>query len=77
VLAAREEHDIERVMERIQNSINIQNEKKVRPYCIQISYGYDVFTPNSGQSIEAFLQHIDTLMYKHKAEKRRSTDKTL
>jgi diguanylate cyclase (GGDEF)-like protein len=77
VLAAREEHDIERIMERIQDAINIQNEKKVRPYNIQISYGLDVFTPNSGQSIEAFLQHIDTLMYKHKAEKRRSTDKTL
>jgi diguanylate cyclase (GGDEF)-like protein len=75
VLAAKKEHDIERIMERIQETINIQNEKKVRPYHIQISYGYDVFAPNSGQSIEAFLQHIDTLMYKHKAEKRRSTDK--
>jgi diguanylate cyclase (GGDEF)-like protein len=76
VLAAKEEHDIKRVMERIQVAIDLQNEKKVRPYCIQISYGYDVFTPNSGQSIETFLRHIDTLMYKHKAEKRRSTDKT-
>jgi hypothetical protein len=34
-----------------------------------------VFIPKSGQSIEAFLSHIDNLMYKHKAAKRRSTDR--
>ncbi|WP_010253969.1 GGDEF domain-containing protein [Treponema primitia] len=74
VLAAKKESDVIRLMERIQQAINNQNEKKVRPYTIQISYGYDVFIPNSGQSIEAFLSHIDNLMYKHKAAKRRSTD---
>jgi diguanylate cyclase (GGDEF)-like protein len=74
ILAAKEESDIVRLMERIQQAIDSQNEKKVRPYRIQISYGRDVFTPNSGQSIEAFLSHIDSLMYKHKAAKRRSTD---
>jgi diguanylate cyclase (GGDEF)-like protein len=74
VLAAKKESDIVRLMERIQESINNQNNKNTRPYKIQISYGYDVFTPNSGQSIEAFLSRIDKLMYKQKAEKRRSTD---
>jgi diguanylate cyclase (GGDEF)-like protein len=75
VLAAKKESDITRVMERIQQAIDNQNEKNVRPYKIQISYGYDVFTPNSDQSIEAFLSHIDSLMYKQKAAKRRSTDR--
>jgi diguanylate cyclase (GGDEF)-like protein len=74
VLAAKEESDIVRLMERVQQSIDSQNERKVRPYRIQISYGRGVFTPNSGQSIEDFLSHIDTLMYKHKAARRRSTD---
>jgi diguanylate cyclase (GGDEF)-like protein len=74
IVATREGSDVVRLMERMQQSIDNQNDKKVRPYRIQISYGCDVFTPNSGQSIEAFLSHIDSLMYKHKAEKRRSTD---
>jgi diguanylate cyclase (GGDEF)-like protein len=75
VLATQKESDITRLMERIQQAIDNQNEKNVRPYKIQISYGYDMFTPNSDQSIEAFLSHIDSLMYKHKAAKRRSTDR--
>jgi GGDEF domain-containing protein len=62
-------------MERIQQAIDNQNEKNVCPYKIQISYGYDVFTPNSNQSIATFLSHIDSLMYKHKTAKRRSTDR--
>ncbi|MDR2739533.1 MAG: GGDEF domain-containing protein [Treponema sp.] len=76
VLATQKESDVVRLMERIQQAIDNQNGKNVRPYKIQISYGYDVFTPNSDQSIEAFLSHIDSLMYKHKAaKKRRGTDR--
>jgi GGDEF domain-containing protein len=74
VLAAKKESDVIRIMERIQEAIDNQNSKKTRPYEIQISYGYDVFTPNSGQTIEAFFSHIDSLMYKQKAENRRRTD---
>ncbi|GHV76214.1 hypothetical protein AGMMS49942_10350 [Spirochaetia bacterium] len=74
IVATREESDVVRLMERIQQSIDNQNDKKIRPYHIQISYGRGVFAPNSGQSIEAFLSHIDSLMYKHKTGKRRSTD---
>jgi diguanylate cyclase (GGDEF)-like protein len=75
VLATKAESDIVRIMERIQQAIDNQNEKNVRPYRIQISYGYDVFTPNNDQSIKTFLSHIDSLMYKQKAAKRRSTDR--
>jgi diguanylate cyclase (GGDEF)-like protein len=74
VLAVRKESDIARLMERIQQVIDNQNDKKVRPYKIQISYGCGVFTPNSGQSIEVFLSDIDSLMYKQKAAKRRGAD---
>jgi diguanylate cyclase (GGDEF)-like protein len=75
VLATKKESDIARIMERIQQAIDNQNEKNIRPYKIQISYGYDVFTPNGDRPIEAFLSHIDSLMYKHKAAKRRNTDR--
>jgi diguanylate cyclase (GGDEF)-like protein len=75
VLATKAENDIEKLMDRLQQAINLQNEKNTRPYKIEISYGYDIFTAHSDQSIEKFLAHIDGLMYKHKAERRRKEDK--
>jgi diguanylate cyclase (GGDEF)-like protein len=72
VLATRAENDIERLLERIQNAIDIQNEKRVRPYQLYMSYGYDVYTTNSGRPIDDFIKHIDNLMYEHKKERRRA-----
>jgi diguanylate cyclase (GGDEF)-like protein len=74
VLAARAESNIEKIMERLLQAISFQNEKNIRPYKIEISYGYDIFAANSHQSIEKFLAHIDSLMYQHKAERRRKED---
>jgi diguanylate cyclase (GGDEF)-like protein len=71
VLAATANSDINRIMERIQTAIDNQNSKSLRPYKIEISYGMDVFTTHGNQSIEEFLVHIDSLMYKNKAERRR------
>jgi GGDEF domain-containing protein len=62
-------------MNRIQAAIDNQNAQGTRPYKIQISYGYDVFTTKSGQSMEQFLAHIDTLMYQNKAARRRNRGK--
>jgi diguanylate cyclase (GGDEF)-like protein len=70
VLAARADSNIEVLLRRILDAIQAQNDKNVRPYKIKLSYGYDVFTPNRGQSIEEFLAHVDRLMYKQKAAKR-------
>jgi diguanylate cyclase (GGDEF)-like protein len=72
VIAVKTEYDIEAIIGRIQTAIALQNEKNERPYKIQISYGYDVYTPKSGQLIGDFISHIDSLMYKHK--RRRKTD---
>ena len=71
VLATDAQHDIRRVMDRIQDAINLQNEKRVRPYQLYISYGYDVFTTHSGRSIQEFLAKIDALMYEHKEKRKR------
>jgi GGDEF domain-containing protein len=57
-------------MHRIQNAIDQQNEKQIRPYQLYISYGYDVFTTNSGESIHDFLAKIDAMMYKQKEERK-------
>jgi diguanylate cyclase (GGDEF)-like protein len=72
VLATKAENDIRRLMERIQEAVDLQNEMRVRPYQLYISYGYDVYTTGSGRSIEDFISHIDSLMYKHKEERRRT-----
>jgi diguanylate cyclase (GGDEF)-like protein len=74
VLAIRAEQDIEALLARLQAAIEAYNNKNQKPYKIKISYGWDVFTTNSGQPIEDFLAHIDSLMYQHKAEQRRRTD---
>jgi diguanylate cyclase (GGDEF)-like protein len=70
VLATKAENDIQRLMERIQGAIDLQNKMRVRPYQLYMSYGHDVYTTNSGRSIEGFINHIDSLMYKHKEERR-------
>jgi diguanylate cyclase (GGDEF)-like protein len=74
ILAVKAEYNVEKIMERIQKAIDAHNGKNIRPYKIQISYGCDIFKPSGGQSIDAFLTHIDSLMYKQKAERRRKTD---
>jgi diguanylate cyclase (GGDEF)-like protein len=74
VLAVRTENDVETLMTRLKEAIENHNQRNARPYKLEISYGYDIFTTNSGQSINEFLNHIDSLMYKNKEERRRKTD---
>jgi diguanylate cyclase (GGDEF)-like protein len=82
VLATKVEKDtaesvIAKLMNEIQILINIFNEREICPFKLEISYGYDVYTADGKQSMEEFLSHIDSLMYKNKHERhRRSSDKT-
>jgi diguanylate cyclase (GGDEF)-like protein len=76
ILATRAEYDdITSLLGRIQAAIDDLNAKNERLYKLQISYGYDVYNTHSGIPITDFLKHIDGLMYKHKNERRRSSDK--
>ena len=77
IIAARADSDIDRILTRLHEAINIQNNKGNRPYKIEISYGHDTYNPDSGQKIEEFLVHIDRLMYQHKAERRIRTETEL
>ncbi|MDR1950022.1 MAG: GGDEF domain-containing protein, partial [Spirochaetaceae bacterium] len=72
VLSVRADYDIDKLLERIQQAITLQNQKNIRPYQLKISYGCAVFTTNSGQSIEVFLRYVDSLMYQQKRERRRN-----
>jgi diguanylate cyclase (GGDEF)-like protein len=71
VLAVKSEYNIEKLMERIQQAIDNQNEKGKRSYKIQMSYGWDIFDSSSRSvSIEVFLDRVDRLMYENKAAKK-------
>ena len=74
VLAVPAEYDVEKVMDRIQEALNFQNSKKIRPYTLEMSYGYDVYIPGKYKSMDEFLSHVDSLMYKQKEEHRRQRD---
>jgi len=72
VVAVGAEYDIERVINRILETIGQQNSKRSHPYQLYISYGYDVYTTKSGESIYAFLAKIDAMMYKQKEERKKT-----
>jgi diguanylate cyclase (GGDEF)-like protein len=74
ILAARAEYDIEKLVSRIQESVDNQNAKKLRPFTLEMSYGCDVFVTNSDRSIESFLKQVDAVMYRHKAERKRQRE---
>ncbi|MDR2923790.1 MAG: GGDEF domain-containing protein [Treponema sp.] len=71
VIATEADYDIQRLMNRIQEAIDLQNKKRLRPYQIYISYGYDVFETKSGETIFDFLAKIDAKMYKQKDERKK------
>jgi diguanylate cyclase (GGDEF)-like protein len=75
VLATRTEYDASGLLQRMQSAIDELNAKKERPYTLEISYGYDVYSADSNISVNDFLRHIDSLMYKHKNERRRKSDR--
>jgi diguanylate cyclase (GGDEF)-like protein len=69
------ESGILKLMGDIQVAVDQHNAKNTRPFKLEISYGYDIYTADGKQPIENFLIHIDSLMYKHKQERRRASDK--
>ena len=75
VLATRTENGIDAIMRRIQETVDKHNAKQIRPFKLEISYGQGAYTADGSQKIEEFLSRIDSLMYKHKAERRRAGDK--
>jgi diguanylate cyclase (GGDEF)-like protein len=70
VIAVPAAYDIKRLMERIQQAMDVQNEKHSRPYNLEMSYGYDVYTTGADKPINEFINRIDTLMYQQKEGRR-------
>jgi diguanylate cyclase (GGDEF)-like protein len=61
MLAAKTDRHIELIIDRINNAVEIQNSKRIRPYQLNLSYGYNIYTTNSGQSIQEFLANLDNV----------------
>jgi diguanylate cyclase (GGDEF)-like protein len=66
VLVTSIKDNIQRMIDRIEEAIEKQNTLRIRPYQLFMSYGYDIYTTNSGRSIHEFLNRIDRIMYKYK-----------
>ena len=71
VLVTSTKDNIQRMIDRIEEALEKQNKLRDRPYQLYISFGYDIFTTNSGHSIHEFINHIDRLMYKYKEARRK------
>ena len=75
IIILKNEKDVDAVINRIMESVKTLNDSHTRPYTLQLSCGYDIFTANSEVSLQEILSHTDSLMYKNKELSRRSTDK--
>ena len=63
-IAEREE--LEKVVARINSSVEKYNESSGQPYKLSFSMGYDVYDCPSGMKPEEFQKKIDLLMYENK-----------
>lgn len=57
-------------VERLKDNVENFNEKKLAPYAINLSIGYDILDSKSGMTVQQFLKHIDSLMYEDKKIKK-------
>jgi len=67
IIVASAENDIQRIIDRIKETIEIQNKKNNRPYKISINYGYDIYKTNSNWKIQDFLSELEKNIQKLKS----------
>ena len=66
---------VEKFTNGIQAAAEQHNARNVRPFKLELSCGYDIYNRDSGQTVEDFMGHIDSLMYKNKQDRRHSGDR--
>lgn len=62
--------DIEKIIERLEKSLQIYNSEKKREYKLSLSMGIAFYDPENPCSVEELLVQGDKLMYKHKQAKK-------
>lgn len=58
--------DLERMVDRLRETVISFNKSKIVPYVITVSLGYDILDEEKHSHSESFIKHIDDLMYEHK-----------
>lgn len=66
VMEIHKHPDLAAMIQRLQEDISLFNLKKLVPYEISISIGYDYFAAEADMTADTFLKHIDNLMYLNK-----------
>jgi len=74
VLAVRTEKDIDDLLDKINENLNLYNKNNQKPYEIKIIYGFDAYFSDDTRRIDDFLNHINNLMRMNTEEKRRAGD---
>jgi len=59
ILITTAKNDVQRIVERINQAVENQNKKNIRPYKLCISYSYDIYKVNSDIQIQDFLSQLD------------------
>lgn len=59
------------VHSRIKQGIAALNADGTRPYALEASLGYAIYSPADPASPQEFLSHVDSLMFRNKTERRR------
>jgi len=59
--------DIQRIIDRINEAINVQNNKNIRPYKIHINYGHNIYKANCGWKLQDFLSELESSIQKAKS----------
>ena len=70
VLVTAGTDDVQKIIDRINESIENQNVKRIRPYQLHISYSYDIFKNDTGWTIREFLAQLESDMSKSKESRR-------
>lgn len=60
------EQTLDKVVNRIRKNVETFNINNLKPYNINFSIGYDIYSCNSKMEADEFFKHIDMLMYENK-----------
>ncbi len=69
LLEVKERYELEEAIDRLQKNLKEFNDSGAFPCKIKFSIGADIYDPTTKQSEQAFIHHIDALMYKDKNKK--------
>jgi len=69
-LNAESREEIEALMSRISQALDIHNKTKSPPYELVFSYGYELYNFDTRMNIDEYIKYVDELMYKSKKDKK-------